>query len=449
MSVQQPKGITAISVSGFKSIRDETRIEIRPLTLLAGANSSGKSSIMQPLLMMKQTLDASSDRGPLKLDGPNVTFTSINQFLFRNNQKVFSDLKITLDINHIQGSSSLISTFQRITADKKRRLDLTEMIYSRSDEKIVLRPNMFHEEIVSQIPRLSDYIDASTRWHVFRQRCFLGVDPGPFNFQGLPIHNTLLVNPGSEFENEIAEVIHVPGLRGNPQRTYPTTSMFGPRFEGTFENYIASIIDRWKEKEPANLDALIRLMGSQRLALTSGLTTKTINDVEIELRVNRLIDTKNTVNPNDMVRIADVGFGISQILPALVALLVAEPGQLVYIEQPELHLHPRAQVALASVLADAAKRGVRIVAETHSALLLLGIQTLIAEGQLPPEDVILHWFKRNEEGNTEVNSVQPDENGSYGDWPEDFADAELDAQSKYLQAVEKRELRRHLDGQKS
>ena len=81
-----------------------------------------------------------------------------------------------------------------------------------------------------------------------------------------------------------------------------------------------------------------------------------------------------------MVSIADVGFGVSQVLPVLVALIVAEPGRLVYLEQPELHLHPRAQVALAQVLAAAAKRGVRVVAETHSSLLLLAVQTLVAEG---------------------------------------------------------------------
>ena len=54
---------------------------MRPLTILAGANNSGKSSIMQPLLMMKQTLEATYDPGPLKLDGPNVYFTSAEQFL--------------------------------------------------------------------------------------------------------------------------------------------------------------------------------------------------------------------------------------------------------------------------------------------------------------------------------------------------------------------------------
>ena len=76
-----PKGITEIAVQGFKSLYDEQRIAVRPLTILAGANNSGKSSIMQPLLMMKQTLEATYDPGPLKLDGPNVYFTSAEQFL--------------------------------------------------------------------------------------------------------------------------------------------------------------------------------------------------------------------------------------------------------------------------------------------------------------------------------------------------------------------------------
>ena len=79
----QDKGITAISVQGFKSLANESPIEIRPLTILSGANSSGKLSIIQPLLLMKQTLEAFYDPGPLLLNGPNVNFTSVNQFISR------------------------------------------------------------------------------------------------------------------------------------------------------------------------------------------------------------------------------------------------------------------------------------------------------------------------------------------------------------------------------
>jgi predicted ATPase len=143
----------------------------------------------------------------------------------------------------------------------------------------------------------------------------------------------------------------------------------------------------------------------------------------------------------DLVNIADVGFGVSQILPVVVALLKAEPGQLVYLEQPEIHLHPKAQVALAELLANAANRGVRVVAETHSALLVLAVQALMAEKELSPEAAILHWFRRDQDGVTKISTAELDQQGAYGDWPEDFGDVELSAQSRYMDAVEKQMFR--------
>ena len=137
-----------------------------------------------------------------------------------------------------------------------------------------------------------------------------------------------------------------------------------------------------------------------------------------------------------MVNIADVGFGASQALPVLVALRAAEPGQLVYLEQPEIHLHPRARCGLAEALAAAAKRGVRVVVETHSSSLLLSLQTLVAEGKLDPALVKLHWFSRGDDGSTEITSADVDEAGAFGDWPEDFADVALQNESAYLDAVD-------------
>ena len=99
----QDKGITAISVQGFKSLANESRIEIRPLTILSGANSSGKSSIMQPLLLMKQTLEASYDPGPLLLNGPNVSFTSFDQLISRM-QKNSDCQEFSVEIENVKAS---------------------------------------------------------------------------------------------------------------------------------------------------------------------------------------------------------------------------------------------------------------------------------------------------------------------------------------------------------
>jgi AAA15 family ATPase/GTPase len=101
------KGITRISVKGFKSLAEECSIEIRPLTILAGANSSGKSSIMQPLLMMKQTLEATYDPGPLLLDGPNVRFNSVDQFLSRSDGKKESQFDAWLGMESVKFHNGL------------------------------------------------------------------------------------------------------------------------------------------------------------------------------------------------------------------------------------------------------------------------------------------------------------------------------------------------------
>ena len=138
----------------------------------------------------------------------------------------------------------------------------------------------------------------------------------------------------------------------------------------------------------------------------------------------------------DLVSIADVGFGVSQALPIVVALRTAKPGQLVYLEQPEIHLHPKAHIALAEILVNAALRGVRVVAETHSTLLVLAVQALVAEKRIAPNDVALHWFHRNDKGVTEISTAELDETGAYGDWPEDFAEVELATQSRYMSAIE-------------
>jgi predicted ATPase len=160
-----------------------------------------------------------------------------------------------------------------------------------------------------------------------------------------------------------------------------------------------------------------------------------IADTQYELKVGRLLHGMKG-GARDMVSIADVGFGVSQTLPVLVSLLAASKGQLVYLEQPEIHLHPKAQSMLAHILARATARGVIVIVETHSALLLREVQTLIASDRLSEKDVKLHWFKRCEDGSSEVISAEMDKNGAFGDWPEDFDSTELESESNYLDAVE-------------
>jgi hypothetical protein len=342
-------------------------------------------------------------------------------------------------------SSERIDCRFRRGAENDQVLDLVEMAYRGDDiGEIVLRPVMDESEVRAVIAssRQADVLkpqkgttQSSMNWQVTQSRCFLDLGVSVSTSVGHRFESIALsygVQLYGQAQDRIMAIIHIPGLRGLPGRAYPATGT-GPRFPGPFDPYTASVVHDWQEKG----DDRASVVGThlESLGLTWTVKTRRILSTQIEVLVGRL-PHRGRNGADDLVNIADVGFGVSQVLPVLVALLAAEPGRLVYLEQPELHLHPRAQVALAGILADAAKRGVRVVAETHSALLLLAVQTLVAEGSLPPGDVILHWFERGKDGVTKVKPADLDEAGRFGDWPEDFGSVTLRAQGQYLDAAE-------------
>jgi predicted ATPase len=437
-------GITRLRVSGYKSIVENQAVDIRPLTILAGANSSGKSSIMQPLLLFKQTLETSYDPGPLLLDGPNVHLNSYRQIFSKIGE--WSANRFTIAIS--ETISGLDITFsETLTSRSKEGIGIVEVTAKQNDEVLTLKPLMTSQGIAKALPpairtiakALSKQTGRTAKWKIVRRRCFLDLSLGLEGSSNSNFPSFLGISPPAftMADMQIRRVIHVPGLRGNPARTYTRSTAISTTFPGTFENYVASIIHHWQSSKDTRLHDLQSML--RTLGLTYSIDARAVDDTTIELRVARLYaDKGDAPDDGDMVSIADVGFGVSQTLPVLVALLVAEPSQLVYIEQPEIHLHPRAQSAMAQVLADAARRGVRVVVETHSSLLLLGIQTLVAEG-LPAELVKLHWFTRQADGRTTITSSNVDESGAFDtNWPEDFADVTLKAESRYLDSAEAR-----------
>ncbi len=428
MSKETVEGITKIAVSGFKSLVNECAIDICPLTILAGANSSGKSGIMQPLLMLKQTLEAPYDPGPLLIEGPNVQFTLVEQFLSKLIGEERADrFQVQVETCSFGSPYSVRTTFRKIPTGieivEMTKTEINYQLFPPQAEDMTLYPGMPSEEIKSLADQHWGLKDFDT---VKSSRCFLLCE----SQDGRTSSSVTF-----ELESDIFNIIHLPGLRGNPERTYKLTST-GPWYPGTFEHYVASIIHEWQETRDERLETLANALYT--LGLTAQVGTEKIGDTRIELQVGRLPLPSASGRGMDMVNITDVGLGVSQVLPVLVALIVAKPGQLVYLEQPELHLHPRAQVALAQELAAAARRGVRVVAETHSSLLLLAVQTLVAEGELSPELVKLHWFTRREDGATKIDTADLDEAGAYGDWPEDFDDVDLKAQSRYIKAAQLR-----------
>ena len=407
------------------------------------------------------------------IHGPHVHFTTLDQIFTRIPEQECDDifeiyLEMSAGIMALEFARKLEST-----------LDINGAIYElniwnfSSRDRLALYPGMPSHEIESQLPhvtrltakskaaeqeeleklapdilqdvlgeglreRVESWSSSPPSWIVKRNRCFLraSLSSSPYSKDIDQVDPSSL--PACDFRSAIAGVIHVPAFRKRTSRNHPipeTSNEFPQIYPGTFEDYTAAVVAKWETDGDERLDRLIKSL--QELNLTSGVSTHKLNDVELELRVARPGWESPTGTP-EMVSLADVGVGVSYVLPVLVALEVALHGQTVYIEQPESHLHPRAAYGLAKALARAANRGVRVIVETHSSLLLLHIQTLVACGELKPESVGLHWFSLDEEGFTTIDFVQPDEHGRVGEWPEDFADVELSAQSQFLRAARAR-----------
>lgn len=120
-------------------------------------------------------------------------------------------------------------------------------------------------------------------------------------------------------------------------------------------------------------------------------------------------------------RPTNVGFGLTYVLPMVVACLTARPGAMILIENPEAHVHPRGQTALARLTCAASAAGAQLVVETHSDHILNGVRLSVKDSLLASEDVVLHYFRRGPRGVEIVTpSVGPD--GMLSEWPDGFFD---------------------------
>ena len=426
--------IDSISLTGFKSHRETTDIALRPLTLLAGANSSGKSSLLQPLLLIKQTLEAPFEPPPLFLGGPIVRLDNAEDLFWRGDDGTRVG---TFSIGLHVGKVSLRVTYRRdvsangglVLDETQLRLDGAPQWYgSRADGSETVRNKL--APLIEKFTVLlkSFFGDASNSALSFIPgRCahdlWLGANIPDKGFQPfLPL-------PVSLARDEIASIVHLPGLRDGPERSYAVTGLSG-RFPGRFPEYTATLLQHWQQQRDERLEGVFDDL--RALALADRVEAQKLNDRRVELRVSRRMGGA----ASDMVNIADVGVGVSQVLPIVVALRAARQDQLVHIEQPELHLHPRAEIALASLFVAAARRGARLVLETHSATLLRAFQAAVAEDDTGwvQQNLALHWFARDASGESKVTTAEVQADGSFGDWPVDLNLVEMEMTRRLLAA---------------
>lgn len=422
-----------LSVEGYKSIASRQELEFNGLTVLAGANSSGKSSFMQPFLILKQTIENHYGAGSLILYGENAKLTDSSQLISKvpNCEKKSFSVSLSMEQN-------ICTATYKYKRGIGLQIESVKMTSERFPKGLTLRMGIKSEEIAEMVPEEDFkfinkfYEDKKLKptWKALREKCFINAELSFDGKESFPLKAG--IEPTYHLENFITRLIHVPGLRGNPERSYKIAAS-EDIYPGSFEKYVASIISEWTKlkKHRSKYDTLNSQLSE--LGLASNIKASKVDDTSVEIQISRNKAGKDS----DCVNIADVGFGVSQTIPVLVALIGAKKGQFVYIEQPELHLHPKAQFKLASIIAHAINRGVRVIIETHSSTLIRGIQLTVVKKNLDFKKVSLNWFTQNPHtGETKVDKSGLDEMGAFGDWPEDFDDTNLAVEQMYLDAVE-------------
>lgn len=434
-----------LSVEGYKSIAHKCSIDVNGLTIIAGANSSGKSSFMQPFLILKQTLESNTDDSTLVINGENTNLTESSQIFCNiiksdifslyaeyvdtdSDDKLKEESKVSFSYNKDTGFTAYESSLKNSKSDIKIRQEMSDSEIKSLVSSFRKRDDQFNKIYTGILNS-----EFKVTHKINNEKPFLSLDVKPYRSEeektSIKFGFGFGFKPNGALENLAENLIHIPGIRSTPERQYRIQG-YNKRFQGRFDKYTASILYKWTKKEKNKLKELNRLISE--LGIGNDISAKKINEAQICIETSRTSSAKSS-----KVNLSDVGFGLSQILPILVAIIQSDDDHLIYIEQPEIHLHPKAQFKLAKILGDYVKNGKRMVIETHSSIFIRGLQVEMAEGNLPKDKVSLNWFTQDAEGITLVSEAELDENGTFGEWPSDFDETYLNAEIRYLDAVEK------------
>lgn len=358
--------IRKIELTNFKCFA-LIKLPLAELTLLSGSNASGKSSILQSLVLLHQTIRENEWASRLILNGDILKLGTVQDV-----------------VNKIHGRHGF-------------ELALTN------------EESLYHWEFTGERPEMSMHV----------------------KYLSEPANTTLnrLLPFKTGQSQEISRVLE--------SLTYLTAERIGPRDYYLLED--RSIVQPVGPKGEHAVSRLFRLEDSSvhsALALDSVAPTlmrqveawmqKFFPGCGIEVspiaRMNAVTLGIRTSNETDYHRPINVGFGLTQILPIIIAVLSAAPKDLVLIENPEVHLHPAGQALIGSFLALAASTGTQIIIETHSDHVLNGIRRVVRHKTLTPQQVCLHFFRAANSDLDQVVSPQLDSSGNIDNWPDGFFD---------------------------
>ena len=433
--------LNRLKIENFKAWR-HADLQFGKVTGLFGTNSAGKSSILQLLLLLKQTANA-TDRGlVLDLGGPAdvVSLGTFKDVVHQHDEQNHMSwlLEWTLSENLVihdpmqpRGNplfeADLLET-QCEVGLRQARLWARELAYRFDGVEFKLQPK----------PGLETKFELSTDSQHFS---FIRTQGRPWPLPR-PVKTHLFPNEARTFfqnasflgdfelqyEILMDSIYYLGPLREYPRREYhwsgSAAADVGERGEWTINAILA-----------ATRDGEMRSLGyRKRRKPFQEMIAYWLSKLGLihEFRLEEIAEGSNlyqamvkTASPGVTTTLTDVGFGVSQVLPAVVLLYHVPEGSTVLMEQPEIHLHPAVQSGLADVMLNVAKaRNVQVIVESHSEHLMRRLQRRVAEEKATSEDVKL-YFVSTDRGVAHVSDLDLNEWGEIKNWPENFFGDEM------------------------
>jgi len=472
--------LTAFSVKNFKSIRDSGKIDIRPLTIFIGPNNSGKSSLLQFLFALKQTMESRDTESPFstkKWKG-YVDIGGYEDFIFLHEKENPLSFKLYLELSFERNSVSYqgIPTEFSLEENQKKKSKVkmnvvTESVIRYKQGEICLdafmvdidgktigfnsrgefEQNFMDEKLLSRA--LERYWKVTEPRPLFKKEKFYYVPNIPLGFFSFTVSRQyaegiiresnkrsisdiferlsifeILNDFQGEIINSFTNLFYLGPLREYPRRYYFVSGEkpihVGVKGERAVE--VLLVTSRTSDKIFKRVNSWFEKLGVGKVSfkpLTESLYTLSVTHPTIK-KGSQNVETN----------IAAGGFGASQILPVIVEGFYAPENAVILIEQPEIHLHPKLQAEMGDLLIDISKTEKWLVIETHSEHLLMRIQRRIAEGSITTDDVAIYYFEQ-EKGGTNITQLELDTYGRFTNWPKGFFEEDLIEAYKHAKVI--------------
>ena len=434
--------ITSIRLQSFKSFADSGEIPLAPLTVIFGRNNTGKSSILQSLLILRQTLDTPADVARLNLRGPTCAAGAYSDIvhMHRSREKVTFGLGVAL-AGKWEGQLELEFKSDEPQAPCLTRLTIT----TRQAETLILSRGAGAGgpyKLAIGNDNLGGGKKANFRFSVNQFLPLIGDEPPHVGRPNTRREKsrTAARQILKAVEDSLRSTRAVGAFRRMPDRRYEYQGRPPEAVDPAGLHVVDALVEdanrRRRRGELVHsvnkwLDRVgrVRLMPIRAIARQSKI-------YEIRLR-----DTDS----GRWANFADVGFGIGQALPVIVEGLRTPENGTFLVQEPEIHLHPDAQLAMADFLIDLVRANRRVIVETHSENILLRIRhaviqhTSAGDGArgLSKDCISVVHVSKTPGGASQAARLQLDDLGQIKNWPPGFMDEATEERMTILEETAK------------